>query len=105
MRIMKLCSSITPVRPGCQARVPGTGRPVPGTVAVAGQPSQASTLSGLSEIHLAAASSEDMPSLAMYFATVFWSSLVHLNFLTRSTAGEPASTHFVEATLVNVVSG
>src|SRR4051794_38823722 len=31
MRIVKLGSSITPARPGCQADVPGTGRPVPGT--------------------------------------------------------------------------
>ena len=47
----------------------------------AGYLSQAFTLSGLASIHFWAASSGGIPSSAMYFATRFWSSSVHLKFL------------------------
>lgn len=46
--------------------------------------SQASTLSRLASTHFLAAASSDILSTAMYLATVFWSSLVQLNFFTRS---------------------
>lgn len=45
--------------------------------------SQASTLSRLASTHFLAAASSDSLSTAMYLATVFWSSLVQLNFFTR----------------------
>ncbi len=45
--------------------------------------SQASTLSRLASTHFLAAASSDILSTAMYLATVFWSSLVQLNFFTR----------------------
>ena len=60
---------------------------------------QASTLSGLSSIHFFAASSAAILSSAMYFATMFWSSLVHVKFLTRSYAGLPDSANFVATIL------
>jgi hypothetical protein len=46
--------------------------------------SQASTLSLLASTHFFAAASGVILSTAMYLATVFWSSLVQLNFFTRS---------------------
>ena len=67
--------------------------------------SHASTLSGFSSTHWAAASSGDMPSSEIYFATVFWSSLVHSKFWTSSTPGPPSSTQEVEAIFLRVVSG
>ncbi len=45
---------------------------------------QASTLPRLASTHFLAAASGVILSTAMYLATVFWSSLVQLNFFTRS---------------------
>ena len=45
---------------------------------------QASTLSRLASTHFFAAASGVILSSAMYLATVFWSSLVQVKFLTRS---------------------
>jgi hypothetical protein len=46
-----------------------------------------------------------MPSLAMYSATSFWSSLVQWNCLTSVTAGEPESANFVEISLFRWYGG
>ena len=67
--------------------------------------SQASTLSWLASTHFFAASSGDMPSCPMYIDTRFWSALVHLKFLTRSTAGEPESANFVAISLFRWYGG
>lgn len=48
-----------------------------------GYVSQASTLSRLASTHFFAAASGDILSTAMYLATVFWSSFVHVKFFTR----------------------
>ena len=68
--------------------------------------SQALTLLWLASIHfLAAAAGRFMPSLAMYSATWFWSSLVHLKFLIRATAGDSESANFVEISLFRWYGG
>ena len=46
-----------------------------------------------------------MPSLAMYSATVFWSSLVQWKFLTSVNAGQPESANFVEISLFRSYGG
>ncbi len=61
-----------------RARVPPTGPPGQGYLI------QASTLPRLASTHFFAAASGVILSTAMYLATVFWSSLVQLNFFTRS---------------------
>lgn len=47
-------------------------------------PSQALTFSGFASIHFFAAASAVIVPSAMYLATVFWSSLVHVKFFTSS---------------------
>ena len=66
------------------------------------QPSQALTLSGFASIHFLAAAAGSILSTAMYFATVFWSSLLHWNFLTKAT---PASSVFAAHLVEKIFSG
>ena len=64
-----------------------------------------STMSGLASIHFFAAASGSILSLAMYSATLFWSSLVHWKFLTSVYAGEPESANFFETSLFSWYGG
>ena len=67
--------------------------------------SQAATLSGFASTHFFAASSGVMLSRDMYVDTRFWSSLVHWNFLTRPTAGEPEAANLAEMSLLSLYGG
>ena len=68
-------------RRACQPGTTGEIDDVPERAGAGGYFSQALTLSGLASIHFLAASSGDIPSSVMYFATRFWSSLLQLKFL------------------------
>ena len=77
--------------------------PVLGRLLLAGLADAAATQAchfvGFASTHFLAAASSFMPSLAMYSATWFWSSLVQLKALTKPTAGLPESIHAFRATL------
>jgi hypothetical protein len=67
--------------------------------------SQALTLAGLASTHFLAAASGSILFSAMYLATRFWSSLVHLKFLTSWYAGLSACANFVETILFRLYAG